>query len=77
MRAAWADLDHALTELGGEAQVVVGEVRGARTKEIVAQLSACLSPSCAYIGCNEVLRVVGGVPEARLCELGAQGLVAA
>ncbi len=43
--------------------------RWARTAEVVSAIGACVSPPKAYLGCNEVLRVVAGADGARLGEL--------
>jgi acetyl/propionyl-CoA carboxylase alpha subunit len=40
-----------------------------RSVECVSKMSECIAPPRAHIGCNEVLRVLAGAPDARLGEL--------
>lgn len=40
-----------------------------RSAEITSKIAACVSPPKAYVGCNEVLRVLANGPGARLGEL--------
>jgi acetyl/propionyl-CoA carboxylase alpha subunit len=47
-----------------------GAVREKRS-EIATRIAACVSPQRAHVSCNEVLRVVAGVRDARLGELGS------
>jgi acetyl/propionyl-CoA carboxylase alpha subunit len=47
----------------------IGQLRESRTEEVTARVSACVTPRGAYVGCNEVLRVVSRCPGASLGEL--------